>query len=85
MILPCLKRLLRMASCGWKPATLDPGNTKYSWKLFSYRWDGAQPGEHTLISRVTDATGRVQPTTADLESKLTTLENNAQWPRKVRV
>jgi DMSO/TMAO reductase YedYZ molybdopterin-dependent catalytic subunit len=69
----------------WRPATLDASNTKYSWKLFSYRWDGAQPGEHTLISRVTDATGRVQPTTADLETKLTTLENNAQWPRKVRI
>ena len=69
----------------WQAATLDPSNTKYSWKLFSWRWEGATPGEHTLVSRVTDATGRVQPTAADLESKLTFLENNAQFPRRLRV
>jgi len=69
----------------WQAATLDPSNTKYSWKLFSWRWEGATPGEHTLVSRVTDATGRVQPTTAELESKLTFLENNAQFPRRLRV
>jgi DMSO/TMAO reductase YedYZ molybdopterin-dependent catalytic subunit len=69
----------------WRPATLDAGNTRYSWKLFSCRWDDAQAGEHTLVSRVTDVNGRVQPTTADLESKLTMLENNAQWPRRLRL
>ncbi len=41
----------------WQKATLDPGNTQYSWKLFTYRWEGATPGEHTLVSRVTDANG----------------------------
>jgi len=47
----------------WQPAALDPAtNSKYSWKLFTYTWTGATPGEHTLVSRVTDATGRVQPT-----------------------
>jgi len=69
----------------WRPAVLDPKNTRYSWKLFTCRWDGASPGDHTMVSRVTDVSGRVQPTTAELESKLTALENNAQWPRKVRV
>src|SRR5215471_21627250 len=51
----------------WRPATLDAGNTQYSWKLFTYRWDGATPGEHTLVSRVTDAEGAVQPTSAELK------------------
>ena len=69
----------------WRPAVMEPANTRYSWKLFTYRWDNATPGEHTLVSRVTDATGRVQPTAAELESKLTALENNAQWPRKIRI
>ncbi len=69
----------------WRPAVMDAANTRYSWKLFSYRWDNATPGEHALVSRVTDATGRIQPTTAELESKLTSLENNAQWPRKVQI
>jgi DMSO/TMAO reductase YedYZ molybdopterin-dependent catalytic subunit len=39
----------------WQKATMASTNTQYSWKLFSYRWDGATPGEHTLVSRVTDA------------------------------
>jgi DMSO/TMAO reductase YedYZ molybdopterin-dependent catalytic subunit len=69
----------------WRPATLDAGNTRYSWKQFTYRWDGATPGDHTLVSRVTDAAGQVQPTTAELETKLTFLENNAQWPRKITI
>ena len=69
----------------WRPATIDPAAARYAWKLFTCRWEGATPGEHTLVSRVTDTTGRVQPTVTDLESKLTALENNAQWPRKVQI
>ena len=33
----------------WQKATFDAGNTKYSWKLFTYRWEGATAGEHTLV------------------------------------
>ena len=44
-------------------------NTQYSWKLFTYRWEGATPGEHTLVSRVTDANGVVQPTAADWRAR----------------
>jgi DMSO/TMAO reductase YedYZ molybdopterin-dependent catalytic subunit len=70
----------------WQPATLDPStNEKYSWKLFSYTWNGAAPGEHTLVSRVTDVTGRVQPTEKDLENKKTFLEDNSQFPRKLTI
>jgi len=69
----------------WQKATLDPANTQYSWKLFTYRWDGASPGEHTLVSRVTDATGAVQPAAADLSRKKTFLQDNAQFPRKVMI
>jgi len=69
----------------WQPATFDRANTKYSWKLFTYRWEGATPGEHTLVSRVTDANGEVQPTAADLTRKKTFLQDNAQYPRKVMI
>jgi DMSO/TMAO reductase YedYZ molybdopterin-dependent catalytic subunit len=70
----------------WQAATLDPAtNSKYSWKLFTYTWNGATAGEHTLVSRVTDATGRVQPTAQELESKKTFLEDNSQYPRKVMI
>jgi DMSO/TMAO reductase YedYZ molybdopterin-dependent catalytic subunit len=69
----------------WQKAALASTNTQYSWKLFSYRWDGATPGEHTLVSRVTDGEGRVQPTLEELKRKKTFLEDNSQFPRKVMV
>ncbi len=70
----------------WQAATMDPATTsKYSWKLFTYAWNGATPGEHTLVSRVTDATGKVQPTLEELDVKKTFLEDNSQFPRKVMI
>ncbi|MGE0040091.1 MAG: molybdopterin-dependent oxidoreductase [Vicinamibacterales bacterium] len=68
----------------WQPATLDPATSdRYSWKLFTYTWARPAAGEHTLVSRVTDVTGQVQPTLADLENKKTFLEDNSQHPRTV--
>jgi DMSO/TMAO reductase YedYZ molybdopterin-dependent catalytic subunit len=69
----------------WQKATLDPANTQFSWKLFTYKWDGATAGEHTIVSRATDAKGVVQPTVAELARKKTFLEDNSQFPRKVRI
>ena len=70
----------------WQRAALDPANSQYSWKLFSYRWQGAAPGEHTLVSRATDVNGVVQPTAEELtRRKKTFLEDNSQFPRKVMI
>jgi hypothetical protein len=70
----------------WQPATMDPATReKYSWKFFTYIWNAATPGEHTLVSRVTDVTGKVQPTSEELENKKTFLEDNSQFPRKVTI
>jgi DMSO/TMAO reductase YedYZ molybdopterin-dependent catalytic subunit len=69
----------------WQKATMDPANSQYSWKLFSFKWDGATPGEHTIVSRATDADGVVQPTAAELARKKTFLEDNGQFPRKVKI
>ena len=70
----------------WQPVVMDPATTgKYSWKLFTYAWNGATPGEHTLVSRVTDTTGKVQPTEQDLETKKSFLEHNSQSPRKIMI
>lgn len=70
----------------WQAATADPSTTaKYGWKLYNYTWNGATAGEHTVISRVTDANGQVQPTEADLANKKTFLEDNSQHPRKVMI
>jgi DMSO/TMAO reductase YedYZ molybdopterin-dependent catalytic subunit len=69
----------------WQKAILDPANSKYSWKLFTYRWEGATPGPHTLVSRVTDETGNVQPTEEELKRKKTFLEDSGQFPRKITI
>jgi len=69
----------------WQKATMDPANTKYSWKLFTYKWEGATAGPHTIVSRVTDADGNVQPTADELKRKKTFLEDNSQFPRKITI
>jgi hypothetical protein len=70
----------------WQMAAMDPATSeKYSWKLFTCAWTGATPGEHTLVSRVTDVKGNVQPTEQALENKKTFLEDNSQFPRKVKI
>ena len=68
----------------WQAATMDPAtSSKFSWKLFTYIWNGATPGEHTLVSRAIDANGNVQPTEQELENKRTSLEDNSQHLRTV--
>jgi len=70
----------------WQPATMDPSTKdKFGWKLFTYSWTGATPGAHTLVSRVTEMSGKVQPTEQDLENKKSFLEHNPQSPRKVMI
>jgi DMSO/TMAO reductase YedYZ molybdopterin-dependent catalytic subunit len=68
----------------WMAAKADPATTaKYGWKLYHFDWPNAAAGEHTIVSRVTDATGKVQPTEQDLANKKTFLEDNSQHPRKI--
>ncbi|MCC7240894.1 MAG: molybdopterin-dependent oxidoreductase [Acidobacteria bacterium] len=77
---------LKLDDGPWQAMTADPSTSaKYGWKFYTFNWSGATPGEHALISRVTDATGKVQPTAEELESKKTFLEDNSQQPRKVTI
>jgi DMSO/TMAO reductase YedYZ molybdopterin-dependent catalytic subunit len=69
----------------WRRAEIDPDSTRYSWKLFRYTWDDASPGEHTIVSRVTDANGQVQATPDQMPEKPSRWENYAQFPRKIRI
>src|SRR5690606_36266067 len=59
----------------WQAAAIDPQSSQYSWKLFHYDWRDATPGEHTIVSRVTDANGEVQPTAEEMPEKVTRWEN----------
>lgn len=69
----------------WQAAALDKANTRFGWKLFTFDWKNATPGEHTLVSRATDVDGTVQPTRTELSRKKTFLEDNAQFPRKITI
>jgi DMSO/TMAO reductase YedYZ molybdopterin-dependent catalytic subunit len=69
----------------WQAAKLDAAASQYSWKLFSYEWPNATPGEHTLVSRVIDTNGQVQATPEQMPEKPTRWENYAQFPRKIMI
>jgi DMSO/TMAO reductase YedYZ molybdopterin-dependent catalytic subunit len=70
----------------WQAASWDPAtNEKYGWKLFAYTWMGATPGDHTIVSRVTDTSGKVQPTAEENASKRSFLEDNSQLTRKIKI
>jgi DMSO/TMAO reductase YedYZ molybdopterin-dependent catalytic subunit len=44
----------------WHEATLDEPVGRYAWRGWSFHWD-AEPGEHELSVRATDAAGHSQP------------------------
>jgi len=70
----------------WQAATMDPSTReKYGWKLFTYTVNSLAPGDHTLVSRAIDATGKIQPTAQELENKKSFLEDNSQTVRKIKV
>jgi len=76
---------VRLDNGPWAAARLDSANTQYSWKFFTYEWTGLAAGEHTIVSRATDANGVRQPEDAELESKRTMWENNGQFVRRFSV
>ena len=69
----------------WQRAELNPRNTKYSWKLFSFDWSNPGAGEHTIVSRVTDINGNVQATNEELPEKVSFWEDFGQFPRQVTI
>ncbi|NJO23223.1 MAG: sulfite oxidase [Sphingomonadales bacterium] len=44
----------------WKPAELDPPLGRFAWRGWRCDWN-AEPGEHELACRATDADGEAQP------------------------
>jgi hypothetical protein len=45
----------------WNPADLIGLRAPYSWTLWEYLWEVAEPGAYELLTRATSAGGRVQP------------------------
>jgi DMSO/TMAO reductase YedYZ molybdopterin-dependent catalytic subunit len=49
----------------WASAELIGPRAPYSWTLWEYLWEVAQPGEYRLLARAVSASGRVQPAQHD--------------------
>ena len=69
----------------WQAAQLSPEASQYSWKPFTFVWNGAAPGEHTIVSRVTDINGNVQLPQGALPERVSYWEEFGQFPRRVMV
>ena len=70
----------------WRVAKLsDEPRSKYGWTFFSIDLGQLLPGRHSVVSRATDTSGRVQPSAQDDEIALkkTYWEANQQWPRMI--
>ncbi|HEY2498201.1 MAG TPA: sulfite oxidase [Candidatus Angelobacter sp.] len=48
----------------WNIADLEGDSAAHAWRLWSYIWKSAGPGDHVVMSRATDSRGRRQPQTA---------------------
>ena len=77
---------LRIDDGEWRPMELvEGGKATHAWKFYRYNWTSPAAGEHTLVTRATDARGRVQPAKEDpaIKLKKTYWEANQQYPRKI--
>jgi sulfite oxidase len=45
----------------WHAAELGKDQSRYAWRMFSYKWKAPKAGEFIILSRATDNRGRVQP------------------------
>ena len=70
----------------WRPATIRQRSADSAWMLWSFDWNDATPGPHTLVSRAANARGEIQPTREELREKLIgNREDNSQWRRPVMI
>ena len=84
---PIAKVEVKIDDGEWRPATLDKKNRgEFCWQFWSFDWKNAPAGEHTIVTRATDAEGKTQPTAEDPTMKLkrTYWESNHQWTRNFK-
>jgi hypothetical protein len=73
---------VRVDSGSWQRAKLEGRGNPCTW-IFTLEIDPLSAGEHSIVSRATDARGRTQP--ERLETKKTYWEDNAQFRRTIAV
>jgi hypothetical protein len=68
---PIKKVGVQLDKGNWREAILDEQPLeKYSWRFFSIELGAIEPGNHVVVSRAIDETGRIQPTAQDDEIAL---------------
>jgi DMSO/TMAO reductase YedYZ molybdopterin-dependent catalytic subunit len=85
---PIAKVEVKIDDGPWQAATIDhTEEAEYAWKVWSMLWPDAAPGEHTVTSRATDASGQVQPAMDDpwIAGKHTYWESNGQITRRADI
>jgi len=70
----------------WQKAKLNSTKAPFTWQAWTLDWKPA-PGDHAITTRVTDATGTVQPAPDDplIVNKKTYWESNQQITRHVQI
>ena len=72
----------------WQEATIDRSEeAEFAWKIWHLDWEKPAPGEHTVTSRATDASGQIQPAMDDpwIAKKKTYWESNGQVTRRIKL
>lgn len=86
---PIQKVEIKIDDGPWQPAILEPKprDARFTWSFWRLDCPAPTSGDHTVVSRATDADGRVQPAPDDpgIRNKKTYWEANQQWPRKLRL
>lgn len=85
---PLKKVEVKIDDGAWRPARLDRRQqSRFAWNFWSLDLSALASGEHTLVSRATDAEGRSQPAAedGDIRLKKTYWEANQQYPRRIEV
>ena len=68
----------------WTDAELHEHSQPYAWRFFALEWASPAAGDHTLMSRATDARGRVQPMQRDEDRRDAMITHVIPIPVSVR-
>lgn len=67
----------------WNQAALSGSQPDHAWARFEFEWD-AEPGEHTIVTRATDAAGNAQPDRVPFNEKGYLFNQPVAHPVRVR-
>jgi DMSO/TMAO reductase YedYZ molybdopterin-dependent catalytic subunit len=70
----------------WQSASLEPSRGQYAWRLWTLTVKDLPPGTHTVVSRATDANGRMQPSPDERRQMVASgREDFSMWRREILI